>query len=111
MLIPTTSPRRRDRSESPLFRPSPFKARAPGPRVVRRSENEEIVYDAEDDEEAVREALHVPFRPGDRVSHPMYGAGKVTEVSGYGEEMRASVQFVSVGLKRLVLKFANLKKL
>jgi hypothetical protein len=41
----------------------------------------------------------------------MYGPGKVIEVSGYGEEMRASVHFVSVGLKRLVLKFAHLKKL
>ncbi len=112
--VPAGSNRRKETRETPLFRPSPFKARpsAPSaPRVVKRSENEEIVYDAEYDEDAMQAALHAPFRAGDRVSHPMYGAGKVMDVSGYGEEMRASVHFNSVGLKRLVLKFAHLKKL
>jgi len=52
-----------------------------------------------------------PFRAGDSVRHPRYGIGRVMDVSGYGEDLRATVQFQTVGVKRLVLKFAGLRKL
>jgi len=82
------------------------------PRRVRRSDHEEIVYDADD---ALAEAAAVahaaaPFRPGDSVRHPTYGIGRVLDLSGYGEDLRAAVRFHSVGVKHLVLKFAGLRK-
>jgi DNA helicase-2/ATP-dependent DNA helicase PcrA len=93
------------------FFPCAFRARRPlvEPRRVRRSEHEEIVYDGDFSSDALLDP-RAPFRAGDSVRHPRYGIGRVMEISGYGEDLRATVQFQSVGLKRLVLKFAGLRK-
>ncbi len=80
------------------------------PRRVRRSEHEEIVYDGDDSSDAAPLDPRAPFRPGDSVRHPRYGIGRVMDISGYGEDLRATVQFQTVGVKRLVLKFAGLRK-
>ncbi len=80
------------------------------PRRVRRSEHEEIVYDGDYSSDAAALDPQAPFRAGDSVRHPRYGIGRVMEVSGYGEALRATVQFQTVGLKRLILKFAGLRK-
>ena len=77
------------------------------PRRVRRSETEEIIYDGEYPD------VDNPFAncrlPMD-VVHPTYGRGRLTELSGYGENLKATVRFPSVGVKRLVLKYARLRK-
>ena len=77
---------------------------------VRRSEHEEIVYDGDYSSDAAPLDPQAPFRAGDSVRHPSYGIGRVMGISGYGEALRATVQFQSVGLKRLILKFAGLRK-
>ena len=48
---------------------------------------------------------------GDRVSHSMYGAGTVKDLthSAYGKQ--AVVQFDGSGEKKLILKYARLEKL
>ncbi|MDR1354745.1 MAG: UvrD-helicase domain-containing protein [Propionibacteriaceae bacterium] len=48
---------------------------------------------------------------GDRVSHAQFGLGKVTELSGKPGEQQATVDFGSLGVKRLALRFSPLEKL
>src|SRR5476651_762207 len=51
-------------------------------------------------------------KSGDRVSHPLFGAGTVRTVSGSGEQMRVTVEFSSsVGQKTLLAKLAKLTPL
>lgn len=46
---------------------------------------------------------------GSRVVHPKYGPGVVLSASGSGDNTRVEIRFNSAGIKKLVLKFANLK--
>ncbi len=48
------------------------------------------------------------YRAGMKVSHKMFGAGKVVAVQGTGDEARVKVFFSRAGEKTLVVKFANL---
>jgi len=49
--------------------------------------------------------------PGDRVSHDTFGLGKVVAISGEGDRAEASIDFGSVGEKRLLLRYAPVEKL
>ena len=51
------------------------------------------------------------FEPGDRVTHDTFGLGTVVSLDGSGQNMQASVDFGSVGVKRLILRYAKLEKL
>lgn len=61
-------------------------------------------------------AKHLPKTPkslyivGCRVKHPSWGIGVVRDCSGEGEDTKITVNFQSVGLKRLAVKMANLEK-
>jgi DNA helicase-2/ATP-dependent DNA helicase PcrA len=46
---------------------------------------------------------------GARVRHPRFGSGTVAELSGFGGDVKASIDFDSVGRKVVVLKYANLE--
>ncbi len=61
-----------------------------------------IVYDAGENEH---------LAPGMRVEHPLFGEGKVLSLDGRGDQARAVVFFKEVGQKKLVLKFANLRRI
>jgi len=52
-----------------------------------------------------------PFVTGARVKHPKWGVGVVRDCYGETEDLKVMVNFTSVGVKRLSLKFANLEKL
>ena len=52
-----------------------------------------------------------PFVTGARVKHPKWGVGVVRDCYGEIEDIKVMVNFTSVGIKRLSLKFANLEKL
>jgi DNA helicase-2/ATP-dependent DNA helicase PcrA len=52
-----------------------------------------------------------PFFTGVRVKHPKWGVGVVRDCYGDCEDPKVMVNFSSVGVKRLSLKFANLEKL
>lgn len=60
-----------------------------------------VVYDEEASE----------IVPGARVEHPLFGEGKVLTREGQGEQARAVVFFPEVGQKKLVLKFARLRRI
>ncbi|MBC7631205.1 DNA helicase PcrA [Aeromicrobium sp.] len=49
--------------------------------------------------------------PGDRVSHDSFGLGTVVTVEGQAEKSVASVDFGSLGVKRLLLRYAPVEKL
>lgn len=59
-------------------------------------------------ESEAQETLEV--KKGQLVLHETFGRGKVIEVRGKGDLRKATVQFDDYGLKNLILKFANLKK-
>ncbi|GAB4389747.1 MAG: UvrD-helicase domain-containing protein [Thermodesulfovibrionales bacterium] len=48
---------------------------------------------------------------GARVKHPKWGVGVVRDCYGEGEEQKITVNFPSIGVKRLALKFANLQRI
>ncbi|MBI4583120.1 MAG: UvrD-helicase domain-containing protein [Planctomycetes bacterium] len=52
-----------------------------------------------------------PFPPGCRVYHDTYGEGIVLQASGLGRRRRLTIDFESVGEKRLVLGFARLRRI
>ena len=51
------------------------------------------------------------FQVGDNVEHSIFGAGKIMALSGTGENQRVGVVFSDGTKKKLIVKFANLKKI
>ncbi len=49
------------------------------------------------------------LRTGMRVEHPIFGLGRITEVSGAGEAAKLSILFERAGVKMLKLKYAQLR--
>jgi DNA helicase-2/ATP-dependent DNA helicase PcrA len=47
---------------------------------------------------------------GERVVHPTFGSGTVLEISGFGPDLKVTVDFESVGKKKLVARYANLER-
>ncbi|MDH4027476.1 MAG: DUF3553 domain-containing protein [Nitrospirota bacterium] len=52
-----------------------------------------------------------PFASGVRVKHPKWGVGVVRDSYGETDDVKVTVNFPTVGMKRLSLKFANLEKI
>ena len=50
------------------------------------------------------------LRKGARVRHPSFGAGTVMELSGFADNVKATIDFDNVGRKTVVLKYANLER-
>ena len=55
-------------------------------------------------------AMQKLFSPGDKVRHPKFGFGKVTDVNGAGKEARIRILFEDVGEKELALTIAPIVK-
>ena len=51
------------------------------------------------------------FQVGDKVEHSIFGIGKIMALSGTGENQRVGVVFSDGTRKKLIVKFANLKKI
>lgn len=65
------------------------------------SEGRRVVYD-----EGAAEIV-----PGVRVEHSHFGEGKVIAMEGRGEQTKVIVFFQEVGQKKLMLKFAKLRRI
>jgi DNA helicase II / ATP-dependent DNA helicase PcrA len=50
------------------------------------------------------------FVKGERVRHPQFGRGTIRELSGFGQDLKAVIDFESVGRKKVVVRYANLQK-
>jgi len=55
--------------------------------------------------------MEMPFPIGARVKHITWGSGVIRDYVGEGESAKVTVNFPSVGVKRLAVKFANLEVL
>jgi DNA helicase-2/ATP-dependent DNA helicase PcrA len=80
-----------------------------GPRMGgfgrRREEEDRGTYiDYSDSQDAPR------FVKGERVRHAQFGRGIIRELSGFGRDLKAVIDFENVGRKTIVLRYANLQK-
>jgi len=50
------------------------------------------------------------FVKGERVVHETFGSGSVVEISGFGRDLKVTVDFDDVGRKKLLLRYAALEK-
>ena len=48
---------------------------------------------------------------GCMVNHPKWGTGKIVEIEGTGDKVKVIVEFETEGEKKLLLKYAKLKKI
>jgi DNA helicase-2/ATP-dependent DNA helicase PcrA len=47
---------------------------------------------------------------GERVVHPTFGSGSVVEITGFGRDLKVTVDFDDAGRKKLLVRYANLEK-
>ncbi len=52
----------------------------------------------------------VRFEIGNRVRHAEWGEGTVLETEGLGQDLKLQIQFETIGLKKLLLRYAKLEK-
>jgi DNA helicase-2/ATP-dependent DNA helicase PcrA len=50
------------------------------------------------------------FVKGERVRHPQFGRGVIRDLSGLGQDLKATIDFDTIGRKKVVLRYANLQK-
>ncbi len=50
------------------------------------------------------------FIKGEKVVHETFGSGTVGEVSGFGRDLKVTIHFESVGTKRLLVRYAGLRR-
>jgi DNA helicase II / ATP-dependent DNA helicase PcrA len=77
--------------------------RASRPRF-EGSHDDGVYIDYTDAQDAPR------FVKGERVRHPQFGRGVIRELTGFGQDLKAVIDFESVGRKKVVLRYANLQK-
>lgn len=65
-------------------------------------------YQSEADPEMNQDALR--FVKGERVLHETFGSGSVVEISGFGRDLKVTVDFDEEGRKKLLLRYAALQK-
>jgi DNA helicase-2/ATP-dependent DNA helicase PcrA len=51
------------------------------------------------------------YSAGSRVKHPTWGVGVVRDCYGDGDDQKITVNFPSIGIKRIAIKFVNLEKI
>jgi DNA helicase-2/ATP-dependent DNA helicase PcrA len=81
------------------FRTNPY-----GRKGNTRFKEREATYAYEDDDQSATDV-----RPGMRVRHPQFGVGSVMAVEEHNDDMKITVRFVSVGVKKLLAKYARLE--
>jgi DNA helicase-2/ATP-dependent DNA helicase PcrA len=101
-------PRPRRRGGDDLFASAAERARrgrtADAPGGARQVPPDEVDLDASMNQDLPR------FVKGERVRHATFGSGAVVEVSGFGRDLKVTVDFESVGRKKLLARYANLEK-
>ncbi len=71
----------------------------------KRDFTDEFYQDSYDDFDQERRSLRV----GSRVTHQIFGMGKILQIIGTGDMQRVTIAFEEHGTKQLLTKFANLK--
>jgi DNA helicase-2/ATP-dependent DNA helicase PcrA len=111
MLVLTGAGRRRLFAKVQEQEPSRFLGSLPDVCCLRIEKRPEALEDF-----GSRRARKKAFKPvglykvGARVRHPKWGVGVVRDCYGNGDDQKITVNFPSIGVKRLALKFANLER-
>ena len=71
---------------------------------------EEAEYQNESDEDYSLNQDTPRFVKGERVVHETFGSGSVVEISGFGRDLKVTVDFEDAGRKRLLLRYAALER-
>ena len=50
------------------------------------------------------------FVKGERVLHQTFGSGAVVEITGFGRDLKVTIDFDDIGQKKLLLRYASLEK-
>ena len=82
------------------FRTDPYGRRGRGGRF--RETQDSYAYENEDQSA-------IELRPGIRVRHPQFGVGTVVAVEEHTDDLKITVRFNAVGVKKLLAKFAKLE--
>jgi DNA helicase-2/ATP-dependent DNA helicase PcrA len=82
------------------FRTNPYGRKGRGGRFGEDSPG----YSYEDEDQSSIAGV----RPGMRVRHPQFGVGNVIAVEEHNDDLKITVRFNSVGVKKLLAKFAKL---
>jgi DNA helicase II / ATP-dependent DNA helicase PcrA len=80
------------------FRTNPYSQKG------RRSKEEAPSYDYAHEDQSV-----TGLRSGTRVRHPQFGVGTVVAVEEHNDDLKVTVRFASVGVKKLLSKYAKLE--
>ncbi|MAZ53190.1 MAG: AAA family ATPase [Trueperaceae bacterium] len=82
-------------------------------REIHASSNQNSINSSKEDTSLVKTVTSgiagSPYKGGERVKHPRFGSGTVVGVKGQGTQIEVAVQFESVGLKHLLVRYARLQ--
>ena len=82
-------------------------------REIHASSNQNVINSSKEDASLVKTVTSgiagSPYKGGERVKHPRFGSGTVVGVKGQGTQIEVAVQFETVGLKHLLVRYARLQ--
>ena len=81
------------------FRTNPYGRKGP-----ERAREREASYDYSSEDQSIN-----GLRSGLRVRHPQFGVGTVVSVEEHNDDLKVTVRFPSVGVKKLLSKYAKLE--
>lgn len=92
--------------------PSLFLDEIPPELIEIYGEDKQDALAAEADYEPVlhEESLDFDYTPGEIVYHSNFGKGKITKITGSGEDMRVKVRFFGDKERAMMAKYANLRR-
>jgi DNA helicase-2/ATP-dependent DNA helicase PcrA len=79
-------------------------------RSQRAYESTESHYEPDPEPEYGMNQDAPRFVKGERVIHGTFGSGSVVEISGFGRDLKVTVNFDEVGQKKLLLRYASLER-
>ncbi len=82
------------------FRTNPYGRKGKAPRFREGEES----YRYEDEDQSIQQ-----LRPGMRVKHAQFGVGTVVSMEEHNDDMKITVRFNLVGVKKLLAKYAKLE--
>ena len=76
----------------------------------RRAERSRARWSGAVDDDASFNQDRPSYTRGERVVHQTFGSGVIVELSGFGPDMKVTVDFAEAGRKKLVVRYAELEK-
>ncbi|HSM60032.1 MAG TPA: 3'-5' exonuclease, partial [Longimicrobiales bacterium] len=79
------------------------------PRTGTR-ESSSLTYEPDWDSDQLLNQDVPRYVKGERVVHQTFGSGSVVEITGFGRDLKVTVDFDDVGRKKLLVRYASLEK-